>query len=154
MSNHLAIATVTASLCQILQEAVDNDLPPVSGAKVTNDRPNKLETPNAGPGVNVFLYQVTPNAAWCNTDLPSRRDHGTDVVQRPRVALDLHYLMSFHGDDNELQPQRLLGSVARVLNTKPVLDRQRIRALLSKPSYAFLKGSNLAEDVEKVRFTP
>jgi hypothetical protein len=84
MSNHLAIATVTASLCQILQEAVDNDQPVVSGAKVTNDRPNKLETASPVPGVNVFLYQVTPNAAWRNTDLPSRRGNGTAVVQPPR----------------------------------------------------------------------
>src|SRR4051794_38865167 len=138
MSNHLAIATVTATLCQVLQESVDNDQPAVSGARVTNDRPSKLETASPAPGVNVFLYQVTPNAAWRNTDLPSRRGNGVDVLRRPRVALDLHYLLTIHGNETELEPQRLLGSVARALHATPQLDRKRIRSVVNKPSFAFL----------------
>jgi hypothetical protein len=151
MSNHLALATVTAALGQVIQEAIGKDVPM---AKVTNERPSKLEVANPTPNVNVFLYQATPNPAWRNADLPSRRGNGIDVVQRPRVALDLHYLLTFQGNESELEPQRLLGSVARVLHTQPVLDRQFIRTLVNKPAFAFLKGSDLAEDVEKVRFVP
>jgi len=44
--------------------------------------------------VNLFLYQVTPNPHRNNLDLPTRSQQG-DLVQRPQIALDLHYLMSF-----------------------------------------------------------
>ena len=69
-------------------------------------------------GVNVFLYQVTPNAAWRNADLPTRRANG-DLIQRPQAALDLHYLLTFYGDESLLQPQRVLGSVVRTLHCGP-----------------------------------
>jgi len=81
MSNHLAIATVTATLSRTLAAAVGTD---VSAANVTTLRPD--DAPERG--VNVYLYQVTPDAAWRNADLPTRRDDGR-LAQRPRVALDL-----------------------------------------------------------------
>jgi len=77
-----------------------------------------------------------------------------DAVKRPRGALDLHYLLTFQVNKSDLEPQRLLGSVARALHSQPVLDRQFIRTLVNKPAFAFLKGSDLAEEVEKVRFVP
>lgn len=152
MSNFLAIATVTAALSQVLWEAV---VPDVSGATVTTLRPN----PTGGSalpttGVNVFLYQVTPNAAWHNADLPTRRGNG-DLVQRPQAALDLHYLLTFYGDDSLLQPQRVLGSVVRTLHARPVLTRELIRRTIAKIDFApFLVNSNLADAVELVKFTP
>ena len=53
-----------------------------------------------------------PNAALRNSDLPTR-NHRSVVVQRPTCALDLHYLLSFYGDDSKLEPQRMLGAVVR-----------------------------------------
>src|SRR5262249_49957897 len=99
MSNFLAVATVTATLGQVLQAAISSDVP---GATVTTIRP---EGPGARPAeVNVYLYQVTPNAAYRNADLPTRGSNG-QVVQRPQAALTLHYLISFYGDDSKLEPQ-------------------------------------------------
>jgi hypothetical protein len=149
MSNHLAVATVTAALSDMLQTAI---LPDVSGATVTTLLPSNNGNMPA-VGVNVFLYQAMPNAAWRNEDLPTRRDGGA-LAQRPRAALDLHYLLTFYGDDGKLEPQRVLGSVVRTLHERPILTRAGIRATIAKQAYSFLAASNLADDVELVRVTP
>lgn len=150
MSNALAIATVTATLRRVLQDAVNPD---VAGAKVTTVRPDSLTAPNPAPGVNIFLYQVTPNPALRNSDLPTRNGSAT-VVQRPRAYLDLHYLISFYGSDAELEPQRLLGGVTRALHGRPIVTRKAIRDMLGDAAFAFLAGSNLADAEEVVRLTP
>jgi len=151
MSNHLAIATVTASMRLLLQEVVDASGVP---ATVTTVRPDGASTASPSPRVNVYLFQVTPNAAWRNSDLPTRNDSG-GLTQRPRAALDLHYLLTFYGDEPQLQPQQLLGSVVRALHARPVLSRDRIRSTIQNPTYStILAQSNLAEDIELVKFTP
>jgi Pvc16 N-terminal domain len=149
MSNYLAIATVTAVLGDLLQAAT---MPDVNGATVTTLRPDAGDSLPA-VGVNVFLYQVLPNAAWRNEDLPTRRASG-ETVQRPRAALDLHYLLTFYGADNQLEPQRVLGSVVRTLHARPILTREAIRTTIAKSSFNYLAKSNLADEVELVRFTP
>src|SRR5687768_8333000 len=111
MGNALSIATVTATLRRTLQDVVNVD---VAGAKVTTLRPDGLAAAAPSAGVNIFLYQVTPNAAQRNAGLPTRSSNAT-VVQRPRAALDLHYLLSFYGSETELEPQRLLAGVTRAL---------------------------------------
>ena len=150
MSNYLAIATVTATLRRNLQAAIDVDVP---GATVGTGRPAATENGVPENGVNVFLYQVTPNSGWRNADLPTRDPQGS-LIMRPQVALDLHYLMSFYGDEPKLEPQRLLGSVARTLQAHPVLTREMIQDTLEDPLFNFLAGSDLADSVESVKFTP
>jgi len=150
MSNYLAVATVTATLSRALTTAVAADVP---GATVTTLRPDDSTNGTPATGVNIYLYQVAPNAAWRNTDLPTRRDDG-GLIRRPRVALDLLYLMSFYGSEVQLEPQRLLGSVVRMLHTRPVLTPQMIREAISDPNNAFLATSNLDEEVEQIKLTP
>ena len=147
MSNHLAIATVTATLRDLLFSAVSVDIP---GADVTMVRPDGAGSGVPTTGVNIFLYQVTPSAAARNEDLPTRGSDGT-LVRRPRVGLDLHYLLTFYGAEAQLIPQRLLGSAARVLHAEPVLTRPQVTT--SVAARGFLAGSNLAADVELVKFT-
>lgn len=145
MSNALAVATVTAALRKKLSEAVSE----VPGAKVTSQRPEA--TPHKEPVVNVYLYQTTPNTAWRNTELPTRGPGG-NIVQRSQAALDLHYLLSFYGEESTLVPERLLGSVVQRLHERPVLTRKLIESTV--PSFDYLKGSDLAEESELVRLTP
>ena len=148
MSNFLAIATVTASLQSLLQDALNVDVP---GATVTVVRPDGSDNGLPGVGVNIYLYQVTPNNAWRNTDLVTRSSDGR-LVNRPRVALDLHYLLTFYGADEQFEPQRVLGSVARTLHTQPVLAREVIQdAVAATP---VLVNSDLAQEVELVKFMP
>lgn len=102
-------------------------------------------------GVNIFLYQATPNTAWRNHDLPTRRGDGS-LAQRPQIALDLHYLLTFYGDETLLEPQRILGSAVRALHAHPVLTRQEIRSAVA--ATAFLTGSDLADEIETIKFSP
>src|SRR5205085_6874101 len=114
MSNDLALATVTETLLQMLLPAV-HDV--IHGATV---KTLPLDKATAEPGVfvNIFLYQIAPNAALRNADLPTR---GADrhVMQRPCAVIDLHYLLTMHGNDNIYEPQKLLGAVVRTLHSTP-----------------------------------
>ena len=153
MSNYLAIATVTAVLRQALQEALDAARPHVTSAQVTTTRPNAAAADLPNPGVNIFLYQVTPSAALRNQDLPRRRSDGT-LSQRPQAAMDLHYLLTFHGADAQLDPQIVHGVVTRALHEQPVLTRAAIQHAVADARYAFLADSDLADAVELTRLSP
>src|SRR5512143_4085061 len=99
MSNHLAVATVTATLRDLLQAAA---LRAVPGADVTTQRPEKAMTDGTDKaGINIWLYQVATNAALNNVREPTRNANG-QILQRPQVALNLYYLLSFQGTDAEL----------------------------------------------------
>jgi hypothetical protein len=148
MSNALAIATVTETLLQLLQARLD--VSQVPGALVTAlppDSPSGL--PN--PGVNIYLYQVSPNPALRNADLATRAADGT-LLRRPQTALDLHYLLTFYGDETQLEQQRLLGAVALALHAQPVLPRGLIQHV--QDTTPFLSGADLAQQSELVRVTP
>ena len=147
MSNFLAVATVSATLQRELQSAVGIDVP---GAIATTVRPDASGHGVPDVGVNIFLYEIAPNAAVRNRDLPTRSGNG-QAVQRPAAALDLHYLMSFYGDD-ELGAQRVLGSVVRHLHSQPLLTRKMIQDTVQ--AHLFLATSNLADAVDSVRFSP
>ncbi len=158
MSNFLAVATVTAALRQTLQRALDeaanNEEGAVGGANVTSVRPDGALSGVPAKGVNVFLYNVMPNPSWRNADLPTRNTNGA-VVQRPRVALDLQYLLSFYGDDDDLEPQRIFGVVARTLHSRPLVTPQAIADTIGNPPFdSILASSDLADETERVKFTP
>ena len=150
MSNYLAIATVTAALKQIIQEAIN-----VIGdadAIVKLGRPEIKET--AFSGVHLYLYMIRPNEGLNNNALPTRLSDGT-VVHRPQTALDLYYIISFYGDETQLIPQRLMGSTICAIQAQPVLTKERIREV-TKPGgpYTFLTESDLEQQIETVKFTP
>src|SRR5919106_2720251 len=155
MSNQLAIGAATAALQRLVQKALDEDFP---GAKVSTDRP-KATPANKPAGVNVWLYGAAPNAALRNADLPTRSANG-NATARPRAAFDLHYLLTFYGDDSKLEPQRLLGISLRTLHAHPVLDRGLIGEVVtaanaaSSPEHPYLKTTDLGEESELVKLTP
>ncbi|MDD5094795.1 MAG: DUF4255 domain-containing protein [Dehalococcoidia bacterium] len=149
MSNHLAIAAATSTFSQLLGEAARV----IDEAKVTIGRP-KEGTPT---GINLFLYQVSPNQALRNADLVTRRSDGT-LAQRPQAALDLHYLLTFYGAESKLEPQILMGSAVSLLHSRPILTREMIRTeierCLTEDPHHYLATADLADQIEKVRFTP
>lgn len=157
MSNSLAVATVTAALRKLLTEALAG-VPAggADGATVTTLRPDTVAGADGNAAsVNVFLYQISGNAGWANAALPTRRSDGT-VVARPEQAIDLHYLLTFSGDETTLQPQRLLGVAVTALCSVPVLSRERLRKLMdaAADSEAWLKSSDLVDQIDLVRFSP
>jgi hypothetical protein len=152
MSNHLAAATVTAALRHNLQTVLDTEVSALT-ARVTTLRPNAPASDLPAPGINVFLFQATPNAALRNADLPTRRGDG-QLVNRPAAAVDLHYLLSFYGDDARLEPQIMMGCAIRALHAEPVLTRDAIQSTVTLPMFDFVAGSDLAASIDLVRFTP
>lgn len=150
MSNYLAIATVTAALQRLLQEGIQEDVP---GATVTTTRPDNSGTSNQTTGINIYLYQATPNPAWRNADLRTRRPKG-DLIKHGQAALDLHYLLTFYGNEQELEPQRLMGSAIRTLVDRPTLTQEIIRDTIEQSNLTFLSDSTLAEQIQLVQFIP
>jgi hypothetical protein len=149
VSNFLAIATVTQTLSNVLQAAINADGANLSGAVVKFARPDDAANlPDFG--VNVFLYQVAPNPALRNSDLPTRTADGT-LLQRPQAALDLFYLLTFYGDDSKFEQQRLLGAVTLALHAQPWLTVQDITDAQSGP---YLGLADLSTQSERVRFRP
>jgi hypothetical protein len=163
MSNYLAIATVTTALRNVVYDVVKDV---VNGAMATTLRPEKAGNGNQSQaGVNLYLYQVTPNAAWRNRDIVFRQpirqtpppdDRGKDTVQvRAQIPLNLHYLFSFYGDEGKLEPQLLLGSVVSAIETQAILSLDTIRTAIR--NNVSLAKSDLAfqvEFVEHIRLSP
>ncbi len=152
MSNFLAVATVSATLRSMVEDAARAALSGVDPT-VTTGRPDSLASTNGSPttGVTVFLYQVTPNAHWSTGDLPTRRGDGS-LIQPPRAALDLSYLLTFFGSETSREPERMLGAVISRLHTEPLLSRERIRRVIATDDD--LAESDLDQQVDLVRFVP
>jgi hypothetical protein len=151
MSKSQAIAAVTSMLAH--QVGVS------TGADVKIGRPTVPEGNDAPPRkVQLFLYQVTPNAALRNVDLPTRDTAGQRVMQRPQIALDLHYLFSFYGDDEKLEPQLLMGQVMRDIHARPILTRQVIATIINnigdEERKQIIEDSEIGNSIELVKFAP
>ncbi|HEV2862133.1 MAG TPA: DUF4255 domain-containing protein [Pyrinomonadaceae bacterium] len=165
MSTALAIASVTAVLKDLLNNGVvDHDLTtmlgPVTVSALAPDR-IKIEENSEPSQLNLFLYQVTPNAAWRNAALPSRDSRGARLTNPP-LALDLHYILTAYGE-KDLHTEILLGYGMQILHETPVLVRDSIRRALSPlplevgslpPSLQGLFESGLAEQVEQIKIVP
>lgn len=153
MSNYLAIATVTRVLQGIVQEAAGAVVP---GVTVVTRPPEKTAGSTKEDAViNLVLLQVVANEAFRNEDLPTRTADGT-LRQRPRLALDLRYLLTFHGDETALVPQQMLGAVAAELHRDPVLNRAVIQRTVQAAATGGdgpLAGSDLPDQVEKITLT-
>jgi hypothetical protein len=159
MSNHLAVATVTATLKRTLDEALAAGTPgSVPNASASTVRPEDVTNGNGGKtGINIYLYQVVPNASMRNDELPTRRSDGS-LARRPQAALDLSYLLTFYGDEKEQEPQRLLGTAVSTLNSRPMLSRDAIRdaidqAIADDPS-TYLQFSDLVDQIDLVKLSP
>ncbi|MCU7820352.1 DUF4255 domain-containing protein [Kitasatospora sp. DSM 101779] len=146
MSNTTAVAAVTAALTTLVQNAV-NGLGINPGPVVA---PGPLDDTGDHARVGVHLYRVSRNATLSLADLPTRSSAG-QLRQKPRAALDLHYLFTFRGT-NEWETQRLLARAAAALHTVPHLtDTLLAEAETAHPEIA---DNDLARADEPVRVTP
>lgn len=147
MSNYLAVAQATQALCDFIQRTVQADVP-TFGVKVQPQKP--FAEPQTEAIITVFMYEVVPNAALRNINEPTRASDGT-LVNIPKTAIDLHFLISFYGNEAELQPQIMLGSVVRHLNADPTIMDQDLATAATR---TFLLGSDLGASPQRVRLTP
>jgi hypothetical protein len=167
MSTALAIASVTAVLKDLLNNGlIDHNLSSTLGnVAVIATPPDRVDTGVLNPQsqLNLFLYQVTPNAGWRNVALPSRDARGRRM-SNPPLALDLHYLLIAYGAV-DLHAEILLGYGMQLLHETPVLTRSAIRTALAPPSPVTPGGglppqlqalftSELAEQIELIKIVP
>ncbi len=164
MSSALAIAAVTASLKDLLNDGlIDHDLSSIGSFSVTAQPPDRITTGQTEANqLNLFLYQVTPNSGWRNAGLPSRDSRGARI-SNPPLALDLHYLLTAYGAQ-DLNAEILLGFAMQLLHENPVLTRQQLRTALAAPSpvdgavlpgpFGTLSAVDLADQVELLKITP
>ncbi|HWS54784.1 MAG TPA: DUF4255 domain-containing protein [Pyrinomonadaceae bacterium] len=142
MSNALAIAAVTTTLRSLLDRALD-----APGVEVTTLPPDKART-GAGDQVNLFLYQMSVDAALRNAPAPRQSKPGETA--EPPLALNLFYLVTAYGaNDNDALGHRLLGQAMSALHDHPLLDRDQIR----DATFDELPDSDLHTQVERVRIT-
>lgn len=141
MSNHLAIAAVTATLRSLLVRGVG--IPEVTARPLDNARRSAT-----GHQLNLFLYQVLPDAAFRNQDLPRQIKAGETGF--PALPLMLSYLLTAYSDDeDDTSSHRLLGGAMRVLHDHPLLGTTEI--LNATSPIADLSDSNLHQQIERVR---
>lgn len=146
MSNTLAIAAVTSALQNLLQKNATADLPQsvitdlsLGNVRVTVGPLDRTRNPNNKFNqINLCLYLVAPNAALRNLDLGG---------PRPPLALELHYLVSTYGnDDDDRAAHLLLGQALRLFHDRGVLPDADLRAAL--------KGNDIADQIDAVRLSP
>jgi hypothetical protein len=162
VSTALAIASVTAVLRDVLNNGLAaNNVTGAIGASVTATAlpPDRIDTTAAPPPsqLNLFLYQVAPNAGWSNVNFPARDSNG-NRISNPPLALDLFYLLTAYGAD-ELHSEILLGYGMQFLHETPMLTRDAVRRSLAPqigdpPALQALSASELSEQVELIKLTP
>ncbi len=144
MSNASVIAAVTAALVKVLSAGLNSD-PTLGGASVTTLPPDKARNGKNTNQLNLFLYQTVPNAGWRNLDLPNLVRPGERG--NPPLALNLHYLLTAFGmDNNEILSQRILGNAMSVLHDRPLLDASEIKSAIA--------DVDPGDQIERLRFTP
>ncbi len=161
MSTALAIAATTRVLGSVIDQAIQS-----AGAStilgpppyLTSKAPDQLETgTDEAAQLSLFLYHVTYNQGWREVGLPSRNGTGAGI-DRPPLALDLHYLLIAYGD-SEYVPQVLLGLGMQALHETPFLYRQQIATIFTPPPPlspldTALATAGLADQVEMIKVTP
>jgi len=128
MGDYRVLAAVTATLADRVRKA----LAAKTNAEVTTQRPGQNDGERTAR-VNIFLFHVNPNPYTRNNDVPTRFPDGS-LVQRPRQALDLHYLLSFYGSETEnaLEPQILMGLTLNSLYAEPILHPAAVAAMAQR----------------------
>lgn len=167
MSSALAIASVTAVLRDLLNNGlIDSNISSLVGNVIVSTlAPDRIDviSNDQQSQLNLFLYQVTPNASWRNAGLPARNAAG-ERISNPPLALNLHYLLTAYGAQ-DLHAEILLGYGMQLFHETPVLPRKAIRTSLQNPSHVgsgsglpsamrALFTSELAEQVEQIKIVP
>jgi hypothetical protein len=163
MSSALAISGVTAVLQYFLNAVCNAPSSPLGGVSVSAVAPDIVQSSlgsasNTKPQVNLFLHQVTPNAAWRNVGLPSVDSDGSTRLGNPPLALDLHYLLTAYASE-DTQAEALLGFSILMLHENPMMPRAQISLALSNlpssnPLASVLGACGLAQQIEMMKITP
>jgi hypothetical protein len=148
MSNYLVIATVTAAFGRIVAESLER-VPEPSGSPRVRYGPPQNDPQFVG--CTLFAYRIGVNAFLRNADTATRDSLGR-FIERPTVPLEISYLLTFHGDEATLEPQRFAGSALAAIHARPQLDVAEIKRMTEGIPY--LRESDLSAGLERVKLVP
>jgi len=151
MSNTRAIAAVTATIRSLIERGFDpakdpQSDPELQGTAVTTQPPDEARPASNPPErqLNIYLYQILPNGAYRNADVPRQLRPGE--TGQPPLALNLYYLLTAYAtDDQQPTSHLILGRAMSVLHDHPLLGRKEIETALANTS--------LSEQFERIRLT-
>jgi hypothetical protein len=141
LSNHRAIAAVTATLRSLLTKSL--------GIQVIARSPDKVSVGGAAQ-LNIFLYLVSQNGSMRNMPIPQQVKPGETGF--PPLALNLYYLVTAYGpdvEDENLNSHQLLGQAMNVLHDHPLLGADEIQQAVSDAGV----DSDLHHQIERIRIT-
>jgi hypothetical protein len=164
VSNALAISAVSAVLQSMLYTVYNSaGLGTVTVKALAPDlAQQEAGSANDGLLVNLFLHQVTYNAAWRNIGFPSLAADGVTPLKNPPLALDLHYLMTAYASV-DFQAEALLGYGIQMLHLNPTLTRVGVSNALTSgltlsdpgnPLSGSLASAGLSDQIELIKITP
>jgi len=165
MSNVFAVAAVTRLLKDLLNDTlINNDISGDIGQDVVvsaipPDRALAMTGEGTPSRLNLYLHRITPNPALATADLPTRDVRG-GLVARPRLALDLHYLVTAYTME-EFHAEILLGYAMLLFHETPILARAQVRAALAggpngailPPAFAAIDPARLADQIELIKIS-
>src|ERR1043166_4722959 len=111
MSDSHAIDRVTEQLTKMLEE--------MSSLRTATEPLDQIAGLGDGKPLNLYLYQILPNAHWRNGNIPWRTRNG-EAAPAP-LALDLRYLLTATSR-KQVDAQGHLGAGRRALHATPVLS--------------------------------
>jgi hypothetical protein len=142
LSNHRAIAAVTATLRSLLTKSL--------GLQVIARSPDKVSVGGAAQ-LNIFLYLVSQNGSLRN--MPIQQQVKPGETGYPPLALNLYYLLTAYGpdvEDENLNSHQLLGQAMNVLHDHPLLGAGEIQQAVADAGV----DSDLHHQIERIRITP
>ena len=108
----MSAATVIGDVTETLRQLLLNQQQPQGLFDVSLASPaDEVVVPSMAPTANLFLFRVAENTYAKNQ---IRLPVGTDVLQKPPLALNLFYVLTPFAED-KLDEHRVLGEAMRVL---------------------------------------
>jgi hypothetical protein len=145
---------VTGALCSLFGK-ISTMQSALADLRVTAVPPDQAGTDVSTSALNVFLYQVATNAAWRNMNVPRQVPAGSiasPAPDIPPVALDLNYLITAYGKDNDDTLAHVaLAQAVSLLADNACLSPQLIQQATVNPA---ITGIDLYQQMERVRLTP
>lgn len=135
MSSPAALATVTATLQQLLKDV----------ASSVTTQPPSVARSGSGEQINIFLYSTNFNTAFSTAPVPGEIRNGEHAY--PPLPLVLKYIITSYGTgDDDISGQQLMGQAMSILHDHPILGKSDIEGITP--------DSNLQNQLERVRITP
>ena len=157
MSTYKAIAAVSETLKALLEDRMErsdsDEIPAVTLAPL-DIKPTSGDYSRGR--VNLYLYRVTENPYLKNQEIPGRGQRG--AYGCPPLSLDLHYLLTTHGDPDETteesdrKAQLFLGNAMRVFHDYSTVSPSLTRMNPQGGNGAILRP-DLSSEFEQIKIT-